>query len=298
MTSSSPTTAARPRDAYRDPTTELSGHIERVEAPSREEFFQRWVRTNTPVILTGVGNRWPAFERWSAQHFVEQAGDKEVTVHFDEEGNFFRWYQTGQGRVDERMQVRDLMALLTREPAEHRYYVTEHELRFISEELCAELDYSRYLEPEKTDPLVFIGRDTFMPMHYHGTTEALLCQVVGSKTVTLYSPDQFGLLSARPWYGNSPLFSRIDPRDPGAPEHFPRFRDAVPLTFRLEAGEILYIPVHWWHVTRCPGFQLNVTCFWTASMKQYTYPEPAFQVFAREAIWQTKTRWKRLRARG
>jgi hypothetical protein len=276
-------------------TSELAGKIERVEAPTREEFFERWVRPNTPVILTGVGSRWPAFTRWSPRYFAEKAGESEVTVHFDEEGNFFRWYQTGKGRVDRKMKVRDLMEILTREPAEHRYYVTEHEVRFISEELCKDLDYSRYLDAKDTDPLIFIGRDTFMPLHYHGTTEALLCQVVGSKTVTLYSPDQFGLLSARPWYANAPLFSRIDPRDPEARENFPRFQDAEPLTFRLEAGEILFIPVHWWHVTKCPGFQLNVTCFWTASLKQYTYPEPAFQVFAREAVWQSKQGWQRLK---
>jgi jumonji domain-containing protein 7 len=280
-----------------DQITELTGHIDRVEAPTREEFTERWVRTNTPVILTGVGSRWPAFTRWSPQYFVEHAGDSEVTVHFDEDGNFFRWYQTGKGRVDRVMKVRELMEILTREPAEHRYYVTEHEVRFISEVLCKDLDYSRYLDAQDTDPLIFIGRDTFMPLHYHGTTEALLCQVVGSKTVTLYSPDQFGLLSARPWYGNAPLFSRIDPRDAQARELFPRFKDAEPLTFKLHAGEILFIPVHWWHVTKCPGFQLNVTCFWTASLKQYTYPEPALQVFAREALWQGKQRWKRLKQR-
>ena len=86
-------------------------------------------------------------------------------------------------------------------------------------------------------------------------------------------------------------------REPGAAEQFPRFEDAEPLTFKLEAGEILFIPVHWWHVTRCPGFQLNVTCFWGANIRQYTFPEPAFQVFAREAIWQTKTRWNKAKSR-
>jgi lysine-specific demethylase 8 len=276
---------------------ELTGEIERVHAPTRQEFFDNWVNENRPVIITGVADKWAGFGKWSPEYFVEKAGDSKVTVHFDQEGNFFRWYQTGKGRVDEQMTVRDLMEILTREPPEHRYYVTEHELRFISEELCKDVDYSRYLEPEQTDPLIFIGRDTFMPNHYHGTTEALLCQVVGSKTVTLYSADQFPLMYARPWYQNSPLFSRIDPREPGVTERFPRFKDAEPLTFKLEAGETLFIPVHWWHVTRCPGFQLNVTCFWTAKLGQYTFPEPAFQVFAREAVWQTKQRWNKLRGR-
>jgi len=274
-------------------TPPLSGEIERVEAPSKEEFFGRWVKENRPVILTGVGNRWPAFSKWSPEYLVEKAGDKKLTVHFDEDGNFFRWYQTGKGRVDREMSVRELVEVLTSDPPDHRFYVTEHELRLISEDLCADLEYGGYLE--KTDPLVFIGRDTFMPMHYHGTTEALLCQVVGSKVVTLYSPDQFGMLYARPWWGQSPLFSRVDPRDGGAADRFPRFADAEPLTFRLEAGEILFIPVHWWHVTTCAGFQMNVTCFWDAKLAQYTFPEPGFQVFAREVVWRTKQRWRRLR---
>ena len=48
-------------------------------------------------------------------------------------------------------------------------------------------------------------------------------------------------------------------------------------------------------MTTCAGFQMNVTCFWGAKLARYTFPEPGFQVFAREVIWRTKQGWKRLR---
>ena len=182
-----------------------------------------------------------------------------------------------------------------RRPVEGRqYYMTEHELRLVSPKLVEDVDVSRYID--KTDPLLFVGHDTFMPLHYHGTTEALLSQLTGTKTVWLYSPDQFKRLYAGPWYSYSPLFSRVDPRRPDF-DRFPGFRDAVPLEFTLHPGEVLFIPVHWWHVTSVTGYQVSMTCFWKAGLRQYTYPSPAFQVFAREVIWQTKTRLEKAKSK-
>lgn len=255
--------------------------ITRVEAPTREEFEHHWLGKNRPVILTGVASSWPAVTQWSPEYLERVAGDSEVTVHYQEEANFHYWYQHLGQRQDRRMRFGQLVELLTREPPERRYYMTEHELAKVSPRLVEDVDPSRYLD--RAIPMLFMGRDTYMPMHYHGSTEAILCQLHGSKEVTLYSPDQYSLLYPRPWYGRAPVFSRIDTRHPDY-ERFPKFRRARPLTFRLEPGEILFIPVHWWHVTGVEGFQISVTCFWKAKMSCYTFPAPGLQTVARESL--------------
>lgn len=254
--------------------------IQRIEAPGREEFQRDWVDQNRPVILTGLASQWRAAS-WTPDYLESVAGDSTVTAHYQEEANFHYWYQHLGQRQDRQMPFAELLDLLTREPPERRYYMTEHELEHVSPRLLEDVDVSRYLDG--AIPMLFMGRDTYMPMHYHGATEAILCQLSGSKTITLYSPDQFSLLYPRRWYSRAPVFSQVDTRDPDL-ERFPKFTRARPMTFTLEPGEILFIPVHWWHVTGVEGFQISMTCFWKAKMSCYTFPAPGLQTVARETL--------------
>ncbi|MEM7201561.1 MAG: cupin-like domain-containing protein [Planctomycetota bacterium] len=275
--------------------------LERVEAPSAEEFQREFVEKNRPVVITGVANTWPAFERWTPQYLRDTAGDSPVTVHYEESGNFQRWY-TPEGRDDRTLPLREFLDIL--ESDEHRrYYMSEHDLSLISKKLCADTGTSRYTDGE---PKMFLGRDTCMPLHYHATTEAILCQIEGSKEILLYSPEQFPLLYAHPWRSPAWMFSRVDGRlqvksftrdiehlrldAPTNGDDFPKFKKAKPTVVKLEAGEILFIPVHWWHLTTCPGFQVNVSAFWKSVRRRYTFPQPGFQVLAHE--WYFKLRRK------
>lgn len=263
-----------------------------------------WVGKNRPVIMTGVADQWPAFEKWGPDYFKQVCGDKEVSVHFDERGDFQRWY-TPTGRTDRTMTIAEFVDILTAEPADRRYYMTEHDLSMISEELCKDVDGMPYSDGE---PRIFLGRDTCMPLHYHATTEAILCQLRGDKEVLLYSPAQFAKLYAHPWYSSAWMFSQIDgPQQvaqfTGDTDHlnlqgepsdgFPKFGSAEPTVIHLKAGEILLIPVHWWHLTTCPGFQFNVTFFWRSINKRYTFPQPGLQVLAHEWMNKAKRTLKR-----
>jgi len=71
-------------------------------------------------------------------------------------------------------------------------------------------------------------------------------------------------------------------------ERFSRFAEAKPLDFRLEPGEILFIPVHWWHLTNVEGYQVSVTQIWRASVRQWTFPQPGLQMAAREVFFRGK----------
>ena len=269
----------------------MTREIDRLEAPTREYFEENYLMRNKPVILTGVGSQWPAVTKWNPDYLKQVAGDSYIQVHFDDHGDFHRWYHRPGGRVDKVMTLGEFIDLLLAEPYDQRYYMTEHELHLVSRELLQDIDLGGYLD--RPHPLLFLGRDTFMPLHFHSGTEAVLCQLYGKKSITLYSPDQYSLLYPAPWYSNNPLFSPIDPRDPNVLERFPRFERAVPLQFTLEPGEILFIPVHWWHVTNVSGFQISSTSFWPARRECYHFPAPGLQVRARELLDSTSARLQR-----
>jgi hypothetical protein len=99
------------------------------------------------------------------------------------------------------------------------------------------------------------------PLHYdlcHG----FLVQVLGTKTVTYFEPDDYRYLYQRKEH---PELSQVDldawrRQESGAQAHsvgasdgpsphekWPRFADATPRTVILEPGDCLYTPPFWWH---------------------------------------------------
>lgn len=287
--------------------------IERVHAPSREHFEQHYVKQRRPVILTGVANTWKAYTGWSIDYLDSVAGASEVAVHFDENGNFRDWYNRQHDvRQDRKMPFGELLRVLNDEPPDLRYYMTEHSLHDVSEDLVGDLSLRDYIEdvPQPgvaSGPCLFVGRNTCMPMHYHPTTEAFMAQLTGTKKVTLYGPAEYAHLYPRPWYGQSYIFSQIDWDTQRAmaknqPNHmdferFPKLRAARPLHFTVHPGEVLFIPVHWWHVTSVEGFQLSMTWFWRSERARWHYPLPGLQVCAREAMRVSRLRLRHLGAR-
>ena len=262
---------------------------ERLENPSRKDFEKVFVEKNQPVILTGIAEKWRAMDKWSPDYFRKIAGNSEVTVHFHERCDFHDWYTKPKGRVDKTMTLGEYMELGLSENPDYRYYMTEHALRFITPKLVSDVDVSRYVP--RTEPLLFMGRDATMPMHYHGTTEAILCQLQNPKLITLFPPDQTRYLYPRAFWGHAPYFSKADFKN-DRPEDWPDIRKARKMEFVLNPGEILFIPVHWWHWTRIEDHQLSVsvTCFWKSDRSRWTWPQPGWSVVGRHIVrWPGET---------
>jgi lysine-specific demethylase 8 len=260
--------------------------IQRIEKPTRAEFTANFLNKNTPVIITGVCSEWGAVTKWTPEYLRQVAGNAPITVHYHKDRNFHSWYLKPWEREDRKVTMDEWLKILLEGDDYKSFYMTEHLLRDISPELVKDTDLSGYVD--KPDPLLFMGRDTNMPLHYHGTTEAFLCQLIGTKTVSLFPPSQFPLIYYRPWYSYSWLFSQVDTRNPDL-QKFPKFARAKPWTFTLYPGEILFIPVHWGHVTSVPDYQVSTTFFWNAELRNYHFPFPGIHVLLRRAQHALKT---------
>jgi len=264
--------------------------VPRVGKLSREEFLETYLRRNRPVVLTDVLRHWPAFEKWTPEYLKQVGGETEVTVHYNDQASFFDWYVHHEKRVDVKLPFRDFVDRLLSEEDAREYYMTEYRVRTIAEALLDDLDFSDYFDADKEpyEPMLFLGRDTMMPLHYHGKMEAFLCQLQGEKRVTLYAPKDYSNLYPGKWHKRYPLFSRIDGRRILAGDvdvqRFPRFPRAEPIVIDLHPGDMLYIPLHWWHLTCAAGYQVNVSHFFRARLPQWNFPVPGFPMLAREAM--------------
>ncbi len=101
----------------------------------------------------------------------------------------------------------------------------------------------------------------------------MLCQVVGQKRGLLFPLDggNFGNLYPYHWLSREFSFSKVAfERDGSWPDlsEFPRPRDSRPIEVVLEPGDMLFIPIYWWHVFFGQGACMSVTQLWMASLRK------------------------------
>ncbi|KAK1708352.1 hypothetical protein BDP67DRAFT_410964 [Colletotrichum lupini] len=132
-------------------------------------------------------------------------------------------------------------------------------------------------KPELDLPLVnawFGPAGTITPLHTDGYHN-LLCQVVGEKYVRLYAPRDSEALCPRGGRGvkkvdmsNTSAFDvgAVEGWDPDAegrdPMELEEFRGLRYWDCVLGPGEVLYVPIGWWHYVRSLSVSFSVSLWW------------------------------------
>jgi hypothetical protein len=226
-----------------------------VTNPSVAEFAEI-VRRGRPVVVRGATDEWPALQRWSLDYLRTVAGHRVVPIEFYPEGSYYGSWTTVK------MTLRRYLEVVESTGAAELCYLAQAKVDDYLPELVDDLPVpaivSALAEPGTG---IFVGRDSVTSMHYHSRDEALLCQISGEKRVRLYAPADFdNLYYARPTsYRYN--FSRIDFSD--EPERrYPRLRRATPYEVTVVAGDALFIPLYWSHITQNQGLSISATMFW------------------------------------
>ena len=106
------------------------------------------------------------------------------------------------------------------------------------------------------DGMMWIGpAGTFTPLH-HDLTNNLIAQVAGRKRVLLIPAAEVGRLA-----NDQHVFGRIgDLEDPALDvSRFPRLAGVAGYPIDLAPGEMLFVPLAWWHQVRSLDFRVTVT---------------------------------------
>ena len=144
-------------------------HVERLQTPSRSCFERDYVGRNKPLILTGVANRWRAIAEWNVDYFKRIAGPTVITTRFDEHADHMSYYKP---KVDPPREMTFAAYLdgLVADPPETRHHLAPHRVQECYPALSGDVDCSDYMDESVS--VLFIGRDTFSPNHYHGRPAA------------------------------------------------------------------------------------------------------------------------------
>ncbi|HEX2084530.1 MAG TPA: cupin-like domain-containing protein [Solirubrobacteraceae bacterium] len=230
--------------------------VERRDDLGPDAFFAEYYARNRPVVLTGLMRDWPALERWTLDHLRDAYGDRTVSVQVDRRDTpVWDVFLRDHNRT---MPLREYVDMVESAGETNAFYMTAADRLLWQPGLRSLLDdivvFPGFLDPAelRRNVSVWFGpAGTVSPLH-RDEVNVFLCQVLGRKRVRLIPSKLVHRL-----YNRRSFFSEVDLDDPD-PERFPRFEGLPRLDVTIEPGEVLFIPVAWWHHVRSLDVSISV----------------------------------------
>jgi hypothetical protein len=208
--------------------------IARVHRPSARAFRGTYLKTATPVVITGLASDWPAVRDWSHDYLQRHGGSSPCSVQVSRRG--VRGFETLPFAGTVRAILGD------RGPTER--YIFRHPLAHLPRELRAAVgSLDAYmgaggLVPRRLEWVIKDGErlwigpaGTVSDVHFD-LGHNLFTQIVGRKHFRLFAPS------------------------PSAPLH------GHSIDVDLHPGEILFLPQLWWHHVRALDASVSLSSFW------------------------------------
>lgn len=258
------------------------------------------IASQQPVILTGTGLTEPA-NKWTLDYLVENVGGDKKTV-FSSKTDKFMYFN--DKRADEEFipptkQLEMTFPEFARKfrswkPGDERLYYQQMLTDSVSVNLMNDfknfhwswLDHQQkeFGWGDLTSNLLLIGMPgNITPVHYD-EQQNFFAQVHGYKRVLLFHPKYFRCLYPYPYHHPCDRQSQVDFEHPDF-DRFPLLKHAKGMEAVVEPGDVLYIPMYWWHyIESTLDSELTTSInFWymctNLSLKDITFP----------LNWQQKT---------
>ncbi|XP_054698300.1 bifunctional peptidase and arginyl-hydroxylase JMJD5 isoform X3 [Grus americana] len=240
------------------PAVQPEEALPHLHCPSLEHFRDNYLIPQKPVVLEGIIDHWPCMKKWSVDYFCQVAGCRTVPVELGTRYTDEEWSQ-------KLMTVSDFInQYIANENSVG--YLAQHQLFDQIPELKEDIsipDYCCLGEGEEDDITInawFGPEGTISPLH-QDPQQNFLAQVFGRKYIRLYSPED----SENLYPHESQILhntSQVDVEDPDLVK-FPNFRKAVFQSCILMPGQVLFIPVKYWHYVRSLDISFSVSFWWS-----------------------------------
>jgi hypothetical protein len=247
--------------------------VERRSHVSSEEFLQRYYAANRPVILTNLFEVMPALACWTPDFLKRACGRAEVEVMTGRDAD--PDYEINCESHKTRIQFADYVDWVTTGALGNDRYLVANNGFFKQADTAALreslVSMPPYLTPQDLGDHAFLWlgpSGTVTPLH-HDVMNVLLAQVHGRKRFALIPPTEIGAL-----YNHVGVYSQVDFEAPDL-SRFPRFASVKALTVTLEPGELLFIPVGWFHHVRALEVSISVSFTNFVYPNDYDWSHPA-----------------------
>ncbi|TDC74936.1 cupin-like domain-containing protein [Actinomadura sp. 7K507] len=234
------------------------GEIERRERPSRDEFFEEYYFQNRPVIITGMLKSWPACTKWNFDYLRATCGGNEVEVQFGRESD--EHYEINGPQHKKTMPFREYVDMVEAAGTTNDFYMTANNASRNQEALDVLWDdvdpIGEYLDGDARGRSFFwLGPPGTKTPFHHDLTNNFMAQVMGRKKIKMVPLHDTAFI-----YNTVHCYSDVDASAIDY-ESFPRMKQAQVLECTLAPGELLFIPIGWWHYVE--GLDATITMSFT-----------------------------------
>jgi lysine-specific demethylase 8 len=275
--------------------------IERRTLPTDPLEFQAILTAGKPVLFEGAVAKWRATQHWTSEYLISIAGDRQVNVSTSEnrvhKGDPDRGhYVKSEMRT---MSFADFLRKIEDSSASDWLYVHKHELHEALPEMRADVEIPEVLRTvEGLRILLWMGPRGSVTQLHHGLQENLFAQISGRKKVYLIDP------YAAPPYYRFPIrsvgaraswhLSKVRPLDDIDHAAFPGFAEHELHEVIVHPGDMLYIPIFWWHeVHSLDQPSISLAYWWgTIPREQHDKIVRAITTFG-ELFEQLPPEWRR-----
>jgi len=231
--------------------------VDRRPGLSREEFRDRYYAANRPVLMDGLMSGWRAMTAWTPDYLKAVAGGQTVEVMTGRDAD--PHYERYARKHRTELRFADYVDMVYSGRATNDYHMVASNgflQRPGAQPFLADLTaFPEYLRPATDGRQCFLWfgpAGTVTPLH-HDTSNILLAQVKGRKRVRLVPAAQWQHV-----YNSSGVFSDVDCERPDL-VRYPRFRQATVIDLVIEPGEVLFVPVGWWHHVRALDVSMTIS---------------------------------------
>lgn len=241
----------------------IVGEIPRIALPSPAEFERQYRSAHFPVIIRSAVDDWPA-RRWTPEGLRQRFGERLVPVRRsdDEIAVVF-----GAEREETSLPFSRFIDAITapvapgapRPPyvANHSIGVAEHDSPL--DELRAEIQFPEFVGGALRSVQVWIGAPGQRSTIHNDPYDNFNAQLYGRKRFLMFPPGQHE--HVYPERIHEGFWS--SPVDPGRPDpaRHPLFSKAEALEGVLEPGDMIYVPIFWWHYVEALTVSINASAF-------------------------------------
>ncbi|XP_022799196.1 uncharacterized protein LOC111337205 isoform X2 [Stylophora pistillata] len=230
----------------------VTGEVEDIDyIPNGKDFYRHFVRKRRPLVMRGAASDWSAVKYWTNETYMRQ---KYGHVVFDVE--FTKHYE----RIHPIKKTMNLSEYLDIYKNKQVYL----DCPFPQSDMTADIMVPYCLQCEEVMStitsihLLYSSGNTSSSLHQDGY-ENLLTLISGVKEVHIANSSYGEYLYANN-YTTVPGLSPVNPESVDL-KMFPLVSEVVFHKVVLNAGDILYIPQHWWHHVRsfeCPNIAISL----------------------------------------
>lgn len=248
-----------------------------ISSITPEIFFEKYQKTGTPVIITGLLEHEPD---WNLDYLCEKFGNQKLLFRNYGRDRYKQdkrqWKSIGSGVALQSMSFTEYAQMLRNHKAhDNNISLGKYPLKnttLADNQSLKKAGEKLGLNKSISDLNIYVAPGGHRSGLHYDSVDGTLMQLHGAKKLVLFPPSQTCNLYPFPVYIHLRYglklrcwFSQVYPENPDL-QLFPKFQQALQHKREviLTQGEVLYIPAGWWHDVTALGDEMvcAVNRFW------------------------------------